>query len=404
MRYEDMEFLNFKNVLRAIDELHGSSRATIAKKLSLSRTTVSTITSTLISKGVVCEVQEMEQRSTSRGRPGAPLALRDDVWYALGASYYSASWNFVLCSLSGKMVDEHVVALPDLTPELLVCTLLDGIEYMMGRVKGKLLPAIGLGLPGIVDSENGDVLWAYDLKWVDRVVVRKAVEKRFALQAYCLNRYTLAGLAEYTYANPGNDKNMVYVGLGSGIRSAIFVDGKLLEGASFSAGRIGHVPIDPSGPLCECGKHGCLLTLANEKALLNKALELSVKPEFADSPLASSKEITVEQICRLADQNDKCARRCIDAIAGPITIALGMIIDIINPRRIVIGGPIGYSSRYLVDKLNKDACSVAEESPYRVMTITQGKLKDIGSALGAATLVLSHKPELLYLLDSNAID
>ena len=404
MRYEDMEFLNFKNVLSAIDELHGSSRATIAKKLSLSRTTVSNITSSLISKGVVCEVQEMEQRSASRGRPGAPLALRDDVWYALGASYYSDSWNFVLCSLSGKMVNEHVVVLPDLTPELLVSTLLDGIEYMMGRVKGKLLPAIGLGLPGIVDSENGDVLWAYDLKWVDRVVVRKAVEKRFDLQAYCLNRYTLAGLAEYTYANPENDKNMVYVGLGSGIRSAIFVNGKLLEGASFSAGRIGHVPIDPSGPLCECGKHGCLLTLANEKALLNKALELSVKPEFADSPLAESKEITVEQICRLADQHDKCACKCIDAIAGPITIALGMIIDIINPRRIVIGGPIGYSSRYLVDKLNKDACSVAEESPYRVMTITQGKLKDIGSALGAATLVLSHKPELLYLLDSNAID
>lgn len=398
MRYEDMEYENFKNILEAVDELGTPSRATIAKHLSLSRTTVSNITAKLISSHVLIEANEEKSASSSRGRPGCPLTYDYSSWFALGASFYSSSWNFVICSLSGELVLDYVKEVEHVTPENLVSSLMQGIEHMLASFSGRLLPAIGLGVPGVTDSATGAILWAYDLKWTERIEIKNPVKKRFGFEVYCLNRYTLAGLAEYKYANPDGEKNMVYIGLGSGIRSAIFINGKLLEGASFSAGRLGHILVDSNGPVCECGKRGCLLAMANEEALVRNAYALASEPGFSDSPLAGVEyeELTSSMIIELAEKGDLCAREAMDHIIEPIIAATSILVDIINPKKIVLGGPIGYSSSYLVERVQAATDRIAMETPYRVMTIEQGKLKDIGAALGAAALVLEKKAELLY--------
>lgn len=396
MRYEDMEFENYRNIINALDESASLSRADIAKKLSLSRTTVSNIVNTLISTEVVKE-SDIPVDSGLPGRPGFPIVY-DDKWYALGASFYLSAWNYVLCNLNGDVVKEYQLKVVHVTPESLISTLISGIRLFLKDFKGKLLPAIGLGLPGVVDSDNGQILWAYDLKWNDSIDVKTPVEKAFGLSVYCLNRYSLAGLAEYTYANEDNDKDMVYIGIGSGIRGAIFINGELLKGDSFSAGRLAHIPIDPRGPECECGKRGCLLALSNKDALVNYAVELSRDVEYSSSVLANMpvEDISPELILELADASDECAKRCVEHIADPLITAIGILVDIINPRKIVIGGPMGYSCNYLVSCIKNATDRIAIETPYRSMSIVQGRLKGNGSALGAVTLVLSKKAELLY--------
>ena len=395
MRYEDMEYENFKNILEAMDKLEDPSRAKIAKHLSLSRTTLSNMTSIMIEKHILVE-GETKRNSASRGRPGAMLRYCDDTWFALGAAYYASKWNFVICDLSGKLVKEYSIKLKKVTPESLISKLIDGIDYMLSNAPGKILPGIGVGAPGVVDSDNGAILWAYDLKWFHTIDIKRAVMARFGFDAYCFNRYTLAGLAEYRYANPDGERNMVYLGLGSGIRSAIFVDGKLLKGASYSAGRIGHITIDPNGPLCECGKHGCLLAYSNEKALLDSAKKYAALPEYKDSILNQLESFTPEDIISNADSGDACCIKAMDKIIDPIISAISLIVEIINPKKIVLGGPIGYSSMYLAQRVSEAANTIATETPYRVMNIVPGKLKDNGSALGAAALVLDKKCDLLY--------
>ena len=397
MRYEDMEYENYKNVINCLDEFSCLSRADIAKKLSLSRTTVSNIVSALIAAGVVKESSVQLQDSASRGRPGSPIMF-DDKWYALGASFYLSSWDFVLCDLEGVVVREYQLSVEHVTPDTLISTLISGIKFFLKDFKRSLLPAIGLGLPGVIDSDKGQILWAYDLKWNDFIDIRTPVEKAFGMAVYCLNRYSLAGLAEYTYANAEKDRDMVYVGIGSGIRSAIFINGRLLKGNNFSAGRIGHIPLDPRGPLCECGKHGCLLTLANESALVSYALKLASEESYSNSVLASmpKDDISPDLILSLADDGDECAERCVEHIAEPLIVAISILVDLINPRKIVIGGPMGFSCKYLVTCIQNATSRIAIETPYRSMSIVQGKIKDIGSALGAATLVLQNKAELLY--------
>lgn len=396
MRYEDMEYLNYKNILDSIEELNDPTRAIIAKELGLSRTTVSNVVNSLIENGIA---EETETAKALRGRPGLKLKFTENKWFALGAAFSSDAWSYVLVGLDGTIVDKYTTpSVTNFTPEGLLSTLIAGLRFMLSRASGKILPAIGLGLPGIVDSEKGCILRANDLGWHQTINVSEIVERELGYKVYCINRYTTSGVAEYRYANAEIEKNMIYIGIGSGIRSAIFVNGTLLTGTSYTAGRIAHLVIDPNGPLCDCGKHGCLLSLANDKALRHNALEIRKIDKYSKSILATLPEeaITSSSISELADDGDECARAVMDSIVQPLAKGLSILADIINPRKIVIGGPIGYNCNYLVQEIKKAYESLASNEPHQEIQIEQGKLKDTGAALGAATLVLQNKAELFY--------
>ncbi len=396
MRYEDMEYENYCNVLRAIEyDLENPSRAEVAKFLGLSRTAVSLISNNLIAAGLVSETKKTG--AAVRGRPGSPLCINNSRWKLLGASLHVSTWQFVICNLGGEILDTLSMDVDPLTPDTLIDVLIAGAEKMVGKHASEIIPGIGIGVPGVVDSSNGRIIFASDQKWFSPIDIERRVEEALKIKAYVMNRYTLSGLAEYKYANPDKEKNMIYIGVGSGIRSAIFARGELLQGANFGAGRISHIQVNPTGNRCSCGRIGCLITEANEAAIVRKALcNLDAMTEPSALRDMPSDRITAYDVLRAAKEGDRAAVASIESAAAALAKVILMLLDVIDPGRIVIGGPVGESD-LIVDAVNRclEASEKGDVTPLTSISVERAKIMELSSSEGAAALVSMHKLELL---------
>lgn len=403
MRYEDMENENYKNILRSIEyDLQSPSRAEIAKHLALSRAAVTVLVNSLISFNLVTE--DNIKFNKNRGRPGSALAIDGSFWQVLGASLHEYTWQFVITNLSGNILMSYEREVADFSSENMIKTLVEGLCHMIANWKGNLLPGIGIGVPGVIDSINGDIVLAYDFNWTERINISKPVEEATGFKSFIMNRFTLEGIAEYKYANPEKIRDFIYIGVGSGIRSAIIADGNLIEGSGFSAGRLSHIQIDKDGDKCICGRTGCLFTLASENAILKRIREF-LSSNDDDSPLRGLEEILSAQlIAEKADSGDKVSRLVLEQAAKAMAKAVVVMSDLLNPRIIVIGGQTG-DSEFFISVINNELEKMADKNSYYMTpNVRRNNIKSFASALGAASLVCEKKLELLLQKDMNNKD
>ena len=210
MRYEDMEYENCENVLRYIISDSGNpTRAEIAKRLGLSKATVTQIVNRFIAYGLVHEGQRLARQG--KGRPGNPLSVNKDMWFALGASLADNTWQFVISDMTGGIVDSYEIPVSPMTQENFIDTLVRGLRHMMEKCPGRFLPGVGVGAPGVVDEAQGDIVFAYDYGWNSRLNISGRIRDELGLETFVMNRNDLAGIAEYKYANPEHEQSMIYM-------------------------------------------------------------------------------------------------------------------------------------------------------------------------------------------------
>jgi len=410
---DSLEWKTARDVLACIEKTEDCSRAGIAKTLGLSRTTVSTIVGKFIRAGLV---EERRGGANGRGRPGSPLSLTQDVWFALGAEFHSRQWVFAVTDLSGRIVRTRRVALEETTPEEFLDKLIVGLRYMMKSAPKRLLSAVGIGAPGLVDCETGTIIRADDLGWRN-VPVRARIEAKLGIEASLLNRNRASGLAEARFGAGRGVHDFVYIGIGTGISAAIVADGVLVHGANYGAGEIGHVILDPEGPLCGCGKHGCLQALASGSAMVRTARGV-IEGRPDDVPgipeakaralrrttslgriLAEGNALSGEAICAEACKGDPLAVFCVEEAARHLGIAVANLVTTFNPDKIVLGGPVGNLGEPLLGSVRREAGRWAMEHSFSALGIEAGILGEYTGALGAACLVLDRKLELLSISD-----
>lgn len=389
MQNDGLEFINIQNVLHCIErDLDKPSRAAVAKFVGLSRTASSIIVQRLLNAGLI---QELETAKAGRGRPGTPLVVNDSYWYAVGAAFYSKSWLFVAINLKGQIVLEHIIDVLTTTEEELIETLLEGLAYMQTMCPGHLLPAFGVGSPGLIDNNTGDIFRADDLGWKTIIPLGKIIESRIGIKAFVINRYRANGLAEIRYGNCKKARNLVYIGIGTGIAGSIYLNRELMNSTKY---RLGHMVIDPNGPICGCGQQGCLQAMASETALLRFAQETKrSNPSFLLGFLESA--ITPALLVQLAEEGNPDAQICLEHIAKPIANGICTLVNVIAPEEIIIGGPLGNSSKYLVASVSRRVKEHLLDWQYNQITIEQGTQGFFGSAVGAASFALDHKLELI---------
>jgi len=393
------ELLKEINLSRAFEILKSArilSRPELAQQTGLSRATSAVLMEDLLRAGVA---KHVGLGDSTGGRPPALLEFNPDAAYAVGARMVDHRWGIVITNLDGKVIHRLDAPILNHTPEAAVAALHDGFKAITADVdKARILPAIGLGTPGLVDMYSGVIKTAVDVGWFE-VPIRAMVEEKTGLRTFVANRSKVGALAEYWHGAERGLKEIIFISIGTGIAAGIVNDGKLFMGANSSAGELGHVTILPEGPVCRCGNRGCLQQLVSEPAIADRAR--ARLREGGDTLLWTlvgnhPERVTAEMVFHAAEQYDTVACEIVLEIARYLGIAIANLVNLFNPERIILGGPVGQASQVILGPLMEEVRRRAMAYPLSVVKIETSALGSDASAIGAAVLVLQEASELIF--------
>ncbi len=394
------ELLKEINRSLVFDILHNSrsiSRPELALKTGLSRATISILIDDLLKTELV---RDAGLALSSGGRRPVILEFNPDAAYALGACIQADTWRIALANLDAKILQSTTMPITERSPKAVVAALKCGVARVLDGIDpGKILPAVGLGTPGLVDMTTGTIKTAADYGWVE-VPFREMVQEALGVKpAFVANRSRVGALAEFWYGAGQGLSDLIYISIGTGVAAGIVHQGRLYQGINSSAGELGHITILPDGPACPCGNHGCLQQLVSAEAIANRAREiLRGESQSALHSVAAGhpEHITVWDVFQAAEAGDDTAVSLLQETASYLAIAIANLINLFNPELIVLGGPVGQASRLLTDMIRERVGLRAMTYPLSAARLMRSSLGAETGAIGASVLVLQHANELFF--------
>jgi predicted NBD/HSP70 family sugar kinase len=372
-------------VLRLIWEKRRISRADIARRAELSRSTVSEIVGELLPTGLVAEIGEGPSRG---GRRPIVLEFQDDVCVILGVEMGASHVAVGLTNLRGKVLaweaKEHPVRSDPAGTRQLIARL---CRKCLAAPVARRRPLVGIGVavPSPVDPAHPDRLSTVVLPaWEGRLGL-DALQARHGVPMLVDNDANLGALAEHWWGLGVGVADLAYIKVATGVGSGHVINGEIYRGATGVAGEIGHMAIDPHGKLCMCGLRGCLATLVGGEALEARAAELAA--DFPASPL-TGKAFTVHDLEDAALAGDQLALQVIGEAAEHLGTAIAGLLNLMNPTMVVLGGDFARLGELVLAPLRERVRSRTLVSSVSAAEILVSELGPQAVAVGAATLVL----------------
>ncbi|CCF14976.1 glucokinase [Brevibacillus laterosporus GI-9] len=247
---------------------------------------------------------------------------------------------------------------------------------------------IGIGVPGPVDTDTGFVYEAVNLGIKDTALKAKT-EALTGLPTYVENDANAAALGEmWRGAGQGTD-NLVAITLGTGIGGGIIIDGKIVHGVKGVGGEIGHVTVNPDGPLCNCGKKGCMERYGSATAII-VGIETAAKEgrsAHLAKQLAEKGSLTAKDAFDAATEGDLAAQEVIDQAAFYTGFGLSHIANLLNPAKIVIGGGVSAAGDALFSLIRKSFDTYTWKIAADSCEILPATLGNDAGVIGAGWLV-----------------
>jgi len=210
-------------------------------------------------------------------------------------------------------------------------------EDFMQAWDGPMPLAIGIGLVGQTDPKTGIWLEAMNLPIKSPVPLGKQLSDRHGIPVALDNDVHAATLAEMRWGMGQESIDFIYLNVGTGIAAGLVFNGELLRGANNYAGELGHMVVQPEGPLCPCGRGGCVEPIASGGGMLARVKEELIN--FPNSLLhAQTGHLTAHSIFAAADAGDPLAIKISGDAIQALSIALTNLVNLLNPEWIVYGG------------------------------------------------------------------
>lgn len=359
-------------VLKTIYDRGDVSRADIARATHLTRPTVSSIVSDLMADNLVIE---NGQGPSAGGKPPTLLAIAHDAYQLLCLDLSSRAFRGALINLRGEIEDfvSHPV---DGRQGKDALNLLDQtIDQLRARATMPVL-GIGIGAPGLINPRTGYVHQAVNLGWTE-LPLRERLARRTDKPTYVANDSQLAALAEFTYSPLDPGSNLILIKIGQGIGAGIILNGEIVVGDGYGAGEIGHLVVEPHGPSCRCGNHGCLEAIASTRAILKSGRAAMRRPD------ADWEDITTAyHFC----QPD--VTRAVDAAGAALGVAIASLIATFNIHHIRLAGRTTYFGDLFLRAVRKEAAARVLPAMAAATHLDDSQLGSDIVLLGASALVL----------------
>ena len=258
---------------------------------------------------------------------------------------------------------------------------LENIANMLratAKTAGAQITGIGIGSTGpvyAITGEFGDVNFFPNWKGENLV---NDLSRIFRLKVAMENDADAAALGEAGWGAGRAKRRLIYVTVGTGIGTGIILDGQLYRGVDHSHPEIGHQVIDPSGPLCDCGFHGCWESLAAGPAM-TAFLEKEAPTDYPHRG-----DFSAKRICELAKAGDELARRAVQRETYYLGLGLANLVTIFAPDAIVLGGSVMKSANLFLDGIRKIIRESCRLVPFDRAELRLASLGENANLIGAA--------------------
>ncbi|MGG3433690.1 ROK family glucokinase [Heyndrickxia coagulans] len=269
------------------------------------------------------------------------------------------------------------------------------IEDELARAKRekKEITGIGLGVPGPVDMEAGVIYESVNIGWAQHYPVAGTLQKLAGLKVVIDNDANVAALGEMWKGAGKGSGEMVFVTLGTGVGGGIITGGDIVHGVKGAAGEIGHITVIPEGGArCNCGKTGCLETVASATGVVRTAIAKLAAFSGA-SPLkdlyARSGSVSAKDVFDFAKAGDALSHEIVDETAKYLGLALASVANTLNPEKIVLGGGVSKAGETLLNPVRAYFLKYAFNTVGKSTKLELATLGNDAGVIGAAWLALN---------------
>jgi glucokinase-like ROK family protein len=378
---ESLRRLNRLRVIHALRDEGQISRAEIARRTGLSRSTVSSLVSDLQADGLVVERPEPGSAFGAQGgRPPILLSFDASAGAAVGIDFGHSHLRVAVSDLASTILSERKLPLDtdhdaqqglELAAEMVSDALADA-----GVPRTAVIGA-GMGLPGPIEQVEGIVGSSAILPgWIGMTAATE-MRRRLDIPVMVDNDANLGALAEAAFGAGRDAGDLIYLKVSSGIGAGLILNGRLYRGSAGLAGELGHVLVDPDGIVCRCGNRGCLETVAATGALVDLLRR------------SHGEDLTVDAMLDAARAGDLGCRRVIDDAGRALGQVVATLLNVLNPELLVVGGDLAGAGDLLLDGVRESVSRAALPEAARRAEVVAGVLGERAQVLGALALVVS---------------
>jgi predicted NBD/HSP70 family sugar kinase len=382
----------------------GITRSEIAALTALSVMTVNKVCRRLLEAGLV---DEHGMRTGGPGKPAAVVKLNPGGGFAVGVHIDPAAVTYVLVDLSGAVRDHSRTGTPTVGDASgVIAEMANAIDVLISNSKVDRSRVLGIGIasPGPVEVADGVLLNPPMLPNWRRVALRRSLAEATGLPVLLEKDTTATAVAELWFASPGTRRDFAFMYYGTGLGTGLALSGEVVRGVSSNAGDPGHLTVGADGPVCTCGRLGCVGYVTVPRVLVERAVSDGVLDvdEVGNLDDMVNVDSALRALAKLAGDGQPGASAILTDAARALARSIVVIVNLLDIDEVVFGGPFwacisSVILAVLPDAVRADPALLASH-PIRFL---ESAIPVDVAAVGAATLVLdnafSPKPSALLL-------